>query len=67
VPLALAGGILVGFHFKRLRLPAARLLLPGRTAYDVAQLVTPRLRDEPGTGNARVNPDNFKPGEQDDT
>jgi hypothetical protein len=47
VPLAIAGGILVGFCLKRLPQPAARFLLPGRVAYDVAQLVTPRLRDEP--------------------
>ena len=44
VPLAIAGGLLVGFGLKRVRQPAARFLLPGRTAYDVAQLVTPRLR-----------------------
>ena len=47
VPLALGGGILVGFHLKRLRQPAARFLLPGRIAYDVAQLVTPQPHDEP--------------------
>lgn len=42
VPLALGGGILVGFHLKRLRQPAARFLMPGRIAYEVAQLVTPQ-------------------------
>jgi len=40
--LALGGGILVGFHLKRLRQPAARFLMPGRIAYEVAQLVTPQ-------------------------
>jgi hypothetical protein len=46
VPLALGGGILVGFHLTRLRQPAARFLLPGRIACDVAQLVTPQPPDE---------------------
>ncbi len=67
VPLAIAGGILVGFGLKRLPQPAARFLLPGRVAYDVAQLVTPRLRDEPATGDARVNRDSSKLGDANGT
>ena len=47
VPLAIAGGVLVGLGLKRLRQPAARFLLPGRIAFDVAELVTPRFRDGP--------------------
>ena len=46
VPLAIAGAMLVGFGLKSLRQPAARFLLPGRIAFDVAELVTPRLCDE---------------------
>lgn len=49
VPLAIAGGVLLGFGLKRVGRPAARFLLPGGVAYDVARLVTPGLRDEPAT------------------
>ena len=56
VPLAIAGGILVAFGLKWVRQPAARFLLPGPIAYDVAQAVTPQLRVEP-TANTSVNPD----------
>ena len=48
--MAIAGGVLVGVGLKRLRQPAARFLLPGRIAYDVAQLVTPRFGDGAGQG-----------------
>jgi hypothetical protein len=47
VPLAITGGMLVGLSFKCLRQRAARFLLPGRVAYDLAVLVTPKLPDEP--------------------
>jgi hypothetical protein len=67
VPLAIAGGMLVGFGLKWLRQPAARLLLPGRIAYDVAELVTPRLSDEPATGDASVNPRQLKLGDENGT
>ena len=57
VPLAIAGGILVAFGLKWVRQPAARFLLPGPIAYDVAQAVTPQLREQPPTGDTSVNPD----------
>ena len=63
VPLAIAGGILVGLGLKWLRQPAARFLLPGRTAYDVAELVTPRLSNE----HASVNPRQRKRGDENGT
>jgi hypothetical protein len=47
VSLALASGMLVAFGLKCLRQPMARVLLPGRVAYDLAGLVMPRLPDEP--------------------
>jgi hypothetical protein len=57
VPLAIAGGILVAFGLKWVRQPAARFLLPGPIAYDVAQAVTPQLRVQTPTGDTSVNPD----------
>ena len=57
VPLAIAGGILVAVGLKWVRQPAARFLLPGPIAYDVAQVVTPQLRVEAATANTSVNPD----------
>ena len=57
VPLAIAGGILVAIGLKWVRQPAARFLLPGPIAYDVAQAVTPQLRVEAPTGDTSVNSD----------
>ena len=57
VPLAIAGGILVAIGLKWVRQPAARFLLPGPIAYDVAQVVTPQLCVEAPTANTSVNPD----------
>jgi hypothetical protein len=56
LPLAIAGGTLVAFGLRSLRQPAARFLLPGRIAFDVAELVTPRVQSA-FTSGAGMNPD----------
>jgi hypothetical protein len=47
VSLGIASGMLVAYGLKCLRQPMARVVLPGRVAYDLAGLVMPRLPDEP--------------------
>jgi hypothetical protein len=66
VPLAIAGGILVAFGLKWVRQPAARFLLPGPIAYDVAQAVTPQLREQPSPVTQR-EPRQLKRGDANDS